>query len=82
MHASVDALGNPSRLILTPGQAADVCTEPDLIEGEDTEAVISDKAYDSDEFIALITKMGAEAVILPKANRVSRRNYDEIYMPI
>ena len=77
VHASVDALGNPLRLILTPGQAADVRTGTDLIEGEETQAVIADKAYDSNEFLALIAQMGAEAVIPPKANRVDQREYDE-----
>lgn len=62
---------------MTPGQAADVRTGLDLIEGEKTEAVIADKAYDSNEFLALITQMGAEAVIPPKSNRVDQREYDE-----
>lgn len=44
VHASVDALGNPRRLILTPGQAHDVRTGPALVVGEVTEAVIADKA--------------------------------------
>ena len=73
----MDALGNPRRFILTAGQAADVGTGPYLIEGEDTEAVIADKAYDSDGFLALIARMGAAAVIPPKANRVEQRAYDE-----
>lgn len=73
----MDALGNPRRLILTPGQAADVRTGPDLIAGENTEAVIADKAYDSNDFLALIAEMGAEAVIPPKSNRVDQREYDE-----
>jgi putative transposase len=77
VHASVDALGNPRRLILTAGQAHDVHTGPALVEGEDTEAVIADKAYDSDEFLALIAQMGAEAVVPPKANRVEQREYDK-----
>jgi len=66
VHASVDALGNPRRLILTPGQAHDVRTGPDLVVGENTEAVIADKAYDSDEFLALIAKMGAEAATVAR----------------
>ncbi|MEK6480142.1 hypothetical protein WJR50_21545 [Catalinimonas sp. 4WD22] len=52
-------------------------TAPALISGEATEAVIADKAYDSDEFLSLIVQMGAEAVIPPKANRVKQRKYDE-----
>lgn len=77
VHANVDALGNPRRLIVTPGQAHDVCTAPDLIEDEDTQAVIADKAYDSDSLLALIAQMGAEAVIPPKANRIDQRDYDK-----
>lgn len=70
-------MGNPRRLILTPGQASDVRIGPDLIQGEDTEAVIADKAYDSDEFLALIAQMGAKAIVPPKANRINQREYDE-----
>ena len=62
---------------MTLGQAADVHTGPDLIEGENTEAVIADKAYDSNDFLALIAKMEAEAVIPPKSNRVDQREYDK-----
>ena len=77
MHASVDALGNPRRLMLTPGQAHDVRIGPALIKGENTGAVIADKAYDSDEFLVLIAQIGAKAVIPPKANRVEQRAYDK-----
>lgn len=77
VHASVDALGNPRRIILTAGQAHDVVTAPDLIQGEATEAVVADKAYDSDKFLALIAQMGAIAVIPPRANRTGQRDYDE-----
>ena len=47
VHASVDALGNPRRLILAPGQAHDVLTGHALIGGEATEAIIADKAYET-----------------------------------
>jgi transposase len=40
IHATVDALGNPTRFHLTPGQAHD-------LEGAD--ALLADKAYDADE---------------------------------
>lgn len=62
---------------LTAGQVHDLKIASDLIEGEDTGAVIADKAYDSDEFIALIEQLGAEVVIPPKANRTEQRNYDK-----
>lgn len=77
IHASVDALGNPRRLLLTPGQAHDVRSASALTQGEHTQAIVADKAYDSDEFLALIAEMGAEAVIPPKSNRLEQRDYDE-----
>ena len=40
------------------------------------EAVIADKAYDSDAFVGAIRRRGAEPVIPPKANRVEPRPYD------
>ena len=54
-----------------------VTVAADLIEGEDTQAVVADKAYDSDDLIVLIESLGAEAVILPRANRIKQRSYDE-----
>ena len=53
IHACVDALGNPLRLILTGGQVADVTQAEALIEAIPTNAVIADKGYDSDAFGAL-----------------------------
>lgn len=77
VHVSVDALGNPRRIILTVGQAHDIRTAPALVKGEATQAVVANKAYDSDEFLELVAQMGAEAVIPPKANRIDQREYDE-----
>ena len=77
MHISVDALGNPRRIKLTAGQVHDITIAPDLIAGEDTQAVIADRAYDSDELIVLIEKLGAEVVIPPRANRIEQRDYDK-----
>jgi transposase len=62
--------------VLTAGQAADVTQGAALIAGHDTEAVIADKAFDSDAFVATIEARGAEAVIPPKKNRVCPRDYD------
>ena len=50
IHATVDALGNPTRFHLTPGQAhdlegADVLLEQTQI--EEVEVVIADKAFDA-----------------------------------
>lgn len=77
VHVRVDALGNPHRVILSAGQVHDLQIAMDLIENEQTGAVVADKAYDSALFIAFIEQTGAQAVILPKANRLKQRAYDE-----
>lgn len=58
-----DTLGRPLRFIITAGQAGDITTAPALLEGQDAEAVLADKAYDSNALRALIADMGAKAVI-------------------
>jgi len=58
-----DTLGRPLRFIITEGQTGDITTAPALLDGLATEAVLADKAYDSNALRALIAKMGAEAVI-------------------
>jgi len=76
IHALVDALGNPVELMLTPGQAHDLaCAEP-LIENADPDALIGDKAYDSDPFVDTLTQRAITAVIPPKANRKTQRACD------
>lgn len=58
-----DALGRPLRFILTPGQTGDITQAPALLHGQEGEAVLADKAYDSNALRAIIAAMGAEAVI-------------------
>lgn len=72
----VDALGNPLRSILSGGQVADITQAAALIEGIKTQAVVGDKGYDADTFIALIQAAGAQAVIPPRSNRKQARDYD------
>jgi transposase len=74
---TVDALGNPRRIMLSAGQVHDLQVAPYLIEHEQTQAIVADKAYDSNEFIALIEQLGAVVVIPPKANRIEQREYDK-----
>jgi transposase len=77
IHACVDALGNPIRLILTAGQKADVTQGTALLEGIPANAVIADKGYDSDALVAAIEGSGAEAIILPpRSNRNTPRKVD------
>ncbi len=47
-----------------------------LIVGYNSEHVIGDNGYDSDDFIAVIETNGATAVIPPRRNRGVQRAYD------
>lgn len=64
------------RLRLTGGQAADCKEAIALLEGQEAEAVLADKGYDSDAIVRFIRrKMKAKAVIPPKRNRKVKRKY-------
>lgn len=73
---AVDALGKPLRLYLTGGQAHDAPRAKILLENFDFEAVIADRAYDSDDLIAYIESHEAQAVIPPRENRTESRATD------
>ncbi len=77
LHAIVDTLGNPLFLILTPGQGSDIDQAENLIADYDADAVIADKAYDSNKFIETIEESGAEAVIPSRRNRKEKREIDK-----
>ena len=77
LHATTDALGNPLKLILTPGQRNDVTQAEDLLEDLEAERVMGDKGYDAQVVLDKVAEMEAEAVIPPKANRKEQREYDK-----
>jgi len=73
---AVDALGNPLRVILSAGQIAGVDHAAKTIEHLSAHAVIADKGYDADHFITTIETAGAQAVIPPRSNRLTQRDFD------
>ncbi len=77
LHSIVDALGNPLRFSLTPGQHSDITQAETLLASYDPNAVIADKAYDSDPFISFVELKEAEPVIPPRCNRKEKREIDE-----
>ena len=77
IHILVDALGNPVEFILTGGQQADVTQAEALMQEHQADAVIADKAYDSDAVVEAAKRQGAEAVIPSKKNRKVPREYDK-----
>lgn len=74
---SVDGLGNPLRFTLTAGQNHDITQADQLIDGMDSEYVIADKEYDSDEFRETIANSGSVAVIPSRSNRKEPHTYDK-----
>lgn len=62
--------------MLTPGQAHDLVGAEPLIENVDPDALIADKAYDSDPFVDTLTEREITPVIPPKANRKTPRACD------
>jgi transposase len=76
IHVSVDGLGNPLRFELTAGQCHDITEAKGLIIDLEAEHVIGDKGYDSADFLQFILSMGAVAVIPPRSNRQTPREYD------
>ena len=80
IHAAGDALGNPVRLIGSPGQRNDIAFAHELIEGFVADATLADKGYDADHLCERIAARGGEIVIPPKRNRTVKRAYDaELY---
>jgi transposase len=75
--ALADALGNLLRFVLLPGQRFDTIGVPPLIEGVAFDALIADKAYDSDSIIAELDARGAKAVISQHPRRARPLRIDE-----
>ena len=77
IHATVDALGNPTGFHLTPGQAHDLEGADALLAGTQAATVIADKAYDAQaRVIEPLSQAGKTVVIPPISTRRQQRSYD------
>lgn len=81
IHATVDALGNPTSFHLTPGKAHDLCGADELIPTLEANILLADKAYDAAErVIDVLQNAGKKSVIPSKSSRLEPREYDrELY---
>ena len=80
LHATCDALGNPTSLHLTPGHASDLAGADALLPEVVThaQALLADRAYDAHErVLAVLEQAGVTSVIPPKAQRRQPRPYDK-----
>jgi transposase len=73
IHMIVDALGNPLAFSLTGGQVHDITQAETLTAQVQPEAVLGDKGYDADSYIASLRARAIQPVIPPKANRKNKR---------
>lgn len=78
IHMLTDALGRPLRFIVTAGQVGDITQAPDLLKDQSGDAVLADKAYDSNALRETIAAMGAEAVIPSSRSRKIIIPHDEL----
>jgi len=77
IHASVDALGNPLKFIITAGQQHDVTQANSLLEDIINAHVIADKGYDSKELRSTLTQQDCVSVIPSRSNSKDPHEYDE-----
>ena len=79
IHATVDALGNPTGFHLTAGQASDLEGADVLLARTDAQAVIADKAYDAHErVVEPLLRQGKQVVIPSIQTRKTQRGYPGI----
>jgi transposase len=73
----VSERGRLLRYVLTGGQTHDVTQATSLVDGDvAAHAVVGDRAYDSDAFIAHVEALGMKAVVPSRARRKVRRSLD------
>lgn len=75
LHAACDALGNPLRFYITPGQRSDYTQALLLIEGMSMQALLADKGYDANYIVEAIGS--AQAIIPSRTSRKMPRVYDK-----
>jgi transposase len=76
IHLAVDAYGLPIEFELSGGEVHDCKMAPELIERlPDSEAIVADKGYDSDEIRCCIEDKGAKPVI-PRRRNSTKGNAD------
>jgi len=77
IHAKVDALGMPLRLIITAGQVADIGQAKALVGEDFCDDLIADRGYGSDDFRDTLRGRKTRPVIPGRKNRLKPIEYDE-----
>ena len=78
IHATVDALGNPTGFHLTGGQEHDRAGADALLPELEAETLIADKAFDADQrVLEPLADASKTAVIPPRNTRTTPRTFDK-----
>lgn len=77
VHVKTDALGNPLKVVITPGQRHDVTQAEALLEGVHGAYVLGDKAYGAAHVRQKIHEQNCVDVIPSRSNSKSPVEYDE-----
>jgi len=78
VHALADALGNPLKFILTPGQKSDIGQAHTLTKDIFDATCLADKGYISRKFFECLEKRNCGYAIPPRKNAVNPHVYDEV----
>jgi len=76
IHATVDALGNPTSFALTPGQKHDLEGADLLLPDLKADVVLADKGYDADKRVIEPLLAQGKIPIIPSRNYKKKREYD------
>jgi transposase len=76
IHAKVNAYGLPLKLILTGGQENEIKYAKSLLNKEECEYLLADRAYDSKDFREELKGCGIQAVI-PPIKRITQKHFAE-----
>ena len=77
IHATVDALGNPTSFHLTPGQASDLEGADALLPGNEADGLIADRAFDAQARVIEPLLAAGKTVVIPSTrSRKQPRDYD------
>ncbi len=74
--ALTDAVGHLIRFEILPGQTHDLKAVPELLDDLTCETLIGDKAFDADWVLDTLTEREMTAVIPPRSNRSTPRDFD------
>lgn len=76
IYSIVDALGNPIDFTLTGSEQSAIGQAIKLLESmPEADAVIADKAYDSEASVQHVKAQQAQPIIPPRSNRAAPRDY-------